>query len=368
LEGNVKKTVCILYGGKSQEHEVSLQSAASVFNYINKEKFSTIAIGIERDGTWHYQKEIKITSDPARGNMLVCTRQKEPLSIVPGRGFFFKGNKLPVDIVFPVLHGSFGEDGTVQGLLEMLDLPYVGAGVLGSALAIDKEKVKRVWKEAGLPVVEFDLIRNEEYFSSPEKRDRIVASIEARFSYPVFVKPSCTGSSVGVQKVSTRGDLVKAVEHAFELDTKVLIEHAVEAREIECSVIGNNAPRAFAPGEVIPAHSFYSYEAKYLDPKGAELIIPAAIDRTLAERVMDLAVRAYRCAEVEGLSRVDLFLDKKTGELWLNEINTLPGFTNISMFPRMCEAGGLPYAELLEALIQYGFQRFHERANLRYKL
>jgi D-alanine-D-alanine ligase len=363
----LKKTVCILYGGKSQEHEVSCQSAASVHHYINKDQFLVIVIGIEQDGTWHFQEEVKSISDPARGEMLVITRQTDPVSLLPGRGIFYKGKKLPVDIVFPVLHGQFGEDGTLQGLLEMLDLAYVGAGVLGSALSMDKEKIKRVWREEGLPVVDFTVIHKTDYFSTSQKQREIIESIEKQFSYPLFVKPSCAGSSVGVAKVVSGETLPQALEQAFHYDLKVLVERAVPAREIECAVIGNDQPRAFVPGEIIPRHSFYSYEAKYLDPNGAELSIPAQIPEHLSKRVMELAVRAYRSAEVAGFSRVDLFLDQKTDELWLNEINTIPGFTNISMFPRLCAAGGLSYEALLAALIEYGFERFRKRSTVSYQ-
>ncbi len=352
----MKKTVCILYGGKSQEHEVSRQSAASIYRHIDRDRQNVVCIGIDRDGTWHYQEAPAVDSDPARGEMLAITRGQATVSLVPGKGLFTGSGRLPVDIVFPVLHGPYGEDGTLQGLLEMLDLPYAGAGVLGSALSMDKEKAKTVWRMEGLPVVDWVTVRKDEFEGGSPGREAVLASA-GQFGYPLFVKPVNAGSSVGVSKVKRPEDLPEALSAAFRFDARALVERAVEAREIECAVIGNGRPRAFPPGEIVPRHEFYSYDAKYLDPDGARLSIPADITAEVSQHVRDLAVEAYRSLAVEGFARVDLFLDRVSGRLYLNEINSIPGFTNISMFPRLCAAGGLEYRELINTLLDFGFER-----------
>ncbi len=354
----MKKTICILYGGKSQEHEVSRQSAASVFRHLSRDAYDVICVGIGRDGIWRYQETPSVEIDPARGEMLRIIPRPEAVSLIPGKGFFIGAARLPVDFVFPVLHGPFGEDGTLQGLLEMMDLPYAGAGVPGSALAMDKEKAKTIWRQSGLPVVESATVRKEEFEASPA----VVDASASRLGFPLFVKPVGAGSSVGVSKVASAADLPAALEAAFRFDDRALVERAVEAREIECAVIGNERPRAFPPGEIVPRAGYYSYEAKYLDPDGARLSIPADIPESLSRRVRDLAVEAYASLSIEGFARVDLFLDRMDGRLYLNEVNSIPGFTNISMFPRLCAAGGLPYPDLLEAIIRYGLERHRRRS------
>ena len=269
-------------------------------------------------------------------------------------------------MVFPVLHGSFGEDGTIQGLLETAGIPYVGAGVLGSSLSMDKEKTKQIWKESGLPVVPYVLSRKEDFLKKSEELKRIIRETE-KLGFPVFVKPCSVGSSVGITKVKARDGLKKALEAAFKFDTKVLIEQGIDAREIECSVLGNRTPQAFTPGEIVSSHEFYDYEAKYLDPRGAELLIPARLDGRKQEEIKSLAVKAYEAAAVEGMARVDFFVDRESGKIYLNEINTIPGFTNISMFPRMCEHDGLKYPELLESLIRLGLERHSLRQGITYR-
>ncbi|HEQ71949.1 MAG TPA: D-alanine--D-alanine ligase [Spirochaetia bacterium] len=362
----MKRKVAILFGGRSQEHEVSLQSAASVHAVIPPDKFEVILIGIDRKGTWHLQEKIRTAEDPSRGPYLVIEPNPAPVVLVPGKGFHYQNRALPVDVVFPVLHGSFGEDGTLQGLLEMLDLPYVGAGVTGSAVAMDKEAVKRIWRDSGLPVVDFVAVHKHEFPSSPSAERALWDRIQASLSSPVFVKPAAAGSSVGVSKASTEDEVVNALREAFNYDTKAIVESGVDAREIELAVIGNEEPRVFPPGEVVVSEGFYSYTAKYLDKKAAVTVIPADLDNAAASRAMDLAHRAYQTAGVSGFARVDLFLDRKSGTFFVNEINTLPGFTNISMFSRLCEAGGLPYSKLVEELIEYGIERHTTRAALVY--
>ncbi len=359
------KNVCILFGGKSQEHEVSRQSAASVFEAIDRTAYRVFCVGIERDGAWHLQDPPEIVSEEVRGRMLLIRRGERPLSLVPGRGVMHNDALLPIDVVLPVLHGPYGEDGTLQGLLEMLDLPYTGAAVLGSALAMDKEIVKIVWKAQGIPVVDFLTVHQDES-ASEEARRSLAEKVEQRFGWPVFVKPARAGSSVGVGKAADASGFSLALDHALAVDTKVIVERAVDAREIECAVIGNGPVQSFPPGEIVSSHDFYSYEAKYLDPSGARPEIPAALSPVLARRARELAERAFLAADVQGYARVDLFLERGTDNLYLNEINTLPGCTNISMFPRLCESGGLPFTRLIDRLITLGIERHASRSRIDY--
>jgi D-alanine-D-alanine ligase len=357
----VKQTVGILYGGKSQEHEVSRQSAASIWRFIDHDKYNVVCIGIERDGTWHWQETAVVESHPARGEMLAIVSRTEPVAIVPGRGLSCGSRQLRVDVVFPILHGPFGEDGTVQGLLEMAGIAYAGAGVLGSALAMDKARAKIIWRAAGLPVVDWLTADRREFLEDDGYRTKVLKAAAEQFGFPLFVKPVNAGSSVGVGKVLRAEDLTTAMEAAFKFDGQVLVERAIDAREIECAVIGNEHPRVFPPGEIIPHHDYYSYEAKYLDPDGARPSIPADLNPTLSQQARDLALRAYRCLGLEGFSRVDLFLDRTSSCWYVNEINSIPGFTNISMFPRLCEAGGLTYRDLINTLIELAFDKLKRR-------
>ncbi len=365
-----KKTICILYGGKSGEHEVSTRSAASIVKNIDRERYDIILIGIDKDGTWHYQEKPEIVHISNQGDALKIKPSDKLTNIVPERGIRYGDKFLKIDVVFPALHGSFGEDGTVQGLLEIADLAYVGSGVLGSSLSMDKEKAKRIWRERGLPIVDFELITGQEIeknLAEPEQHPSIVRAIQ-RFGFPMFVKPSSAGSSVGVSKVYTEKELAIAIEHALQFDRKVLIERSIEAREIECSVIGNENPRAFPPGEVIPTHDFYDYEAKYTDPEGASLVIPANLPEKLQKEIMETAIKAYSSVEAWGFARVDFLLGKETEEIYINEINTIPGFTVISMFPKLCENGGLPYPEIIETLINLALEKHREKKSKRYHL
>lgn len=363
--------ITVIYGGKSGEHEVSLVSATSVVKNINLSKHSLNLIGITKEGKWFYQDESELKRIKEDEKATLQIKEKYPVVIVPAGS---KENAIQVqtngkytnlytDIVFPVLHGTYGEDGTIQGLFEMAELPYVGCATMASSLTMDKEKTKQVWGNANLPIVPY--ICAKKYQS--EQKDEfelLLKDIEEKFGYPVFAKPCCAGSSVGASKASNKNELEKAILEAFKWDDKILIEPFIHAREIECSVTGNEKPVAYTPGEIAPTHEFYDYDAKYTDPNGASLLIPAKLDDTVLEQVRSLAVKAYSSLDASGLSRVDFFLDKNSGKLMLNEINTMPGFTSISMFPKMCEAAGLKYSDLIEELIKLGINRFEKKREL----
>jgi D-alanine-D-alanine ligase len=366
------KRMVILYGGRSGEHEVSLISAASIVKHLDPARFEAVLVGVSKEGDWQLQ-------NPPGAGPAAAPRAKgagEGLAIAPGRRVFVSPGRglvletaggveeLPCDLVFPVLHGTFGEDGTVQGLLEVAGLPYIGAPVLGSALAMDKEKAKELWLRAGLPTLPWIAVRPP----ALGEMEALIRGVGARCGWPCFVKPSCAGSSVGASKVGGPEALEAALRSALEWDDKALVEPFLSAREIECAVLGNGEPLAFAPGEVLPRHEFYDYEAKYLEPEGAGLEVPARLAPEQAARVRELAIAAYKSCELSGMARVDFFIDKKTGEIFLNEANTIPGFTNISMYPRMCEAGGLAYPELITRLAELALDRHAGRAKLRFML
>lgn len=357
--------LAILYGGKSGEHEVSLRSAASVIRHLDR-SHKLHLIGITKAGAWHLQPD-SVLATCLEGDEPMELRSDGPaVLVVPGTGLRVYGARgsadLPLDAVFPVLHGTFGEDGTVQGLLECANLAYVGADVLGSAVGMDKEIAKALWREAGLPVVPSITARARDL----ERIDELAAAAEKKFGWPMFVKPVTCGSSVGASKAETRSDLKSALAAALTYDTRALIEPFVAAREVECSVLGNEDPRAFPPGEIVPSHEFYDYDAKYIDPDGARLVIPAPLDEATTARVKDIAVAAYKAAGLSGMARVDFFVDKKDGSVYLNEANTIPGFTSISMYPMMCESGGLSYSALLDELVSLAVERRKSRAAVRY--
>lgn len=356
--------VCLLYGGRSGEHEVSLRSAASVAANLDPRRHRLTAIGIARDGSWHLQDGVVRRPIPGQGEALEIVPSARQVSVVPGRGIHADGARLPIDCVFPVLHGSYGEDGTVQGLLDIAGVPYVGAGVLGSSVSLDKERSKRLWRDAGIPVVEFAVVARGE--DDPAAARAAAAAIAG---FPACVKPASAGSSLGVHRVDGPGGLEEALADALRYDTRALVERFVDAREIECSVVGNGRPRAFPPGEVVTAgnHAFYDYDAKYTDPDGARLEAPARLEPAAREQVMRTAEAAYAAVACEGMARVDFFLERGTGRLYVNEINTIPGFTSISMFPRMCATGGLAYPDLLDLLLDLALERHRERATLRYE-
>ena len=369
------KTIVLLYGGKSGEHEVSLISAASILVHLDRSAYRPILVGITKKGEWVLQEEPQPsvaqgspegTAMPAlplgENGRRVCVKPGAGLAVVNASGSL---ESIPCDIVFPVLHGTFGEDGTVQGLLECAGLPYIGAGVLGSAIGMDKQVTKELLKEAGIPVVDSILVRSADR-ANPLFLPALTRKIEARFGWPCFVKPACSGSSVGTSKARDGHDLEAALSRAFLYDEKVLVEEFVSAREIECAVLGNDKPRAFAPGEVIPSHEFYDYEAKYSDPLGASFKVPAPLSPEQGESVLALAIKAYRALCLSGMARVDFFMDRKTGDLAITEVNTIPGFTSISMYPRLCREGGLPYPELIDSLIDLALERFERRSELKF--
>jgi D-alanine-D-alanine ligase len=361
-----KERVAILYGGRSGEHEVSLNSGASVYRNLDREKYEPVLIGIAKDGSWYLQPpEIAEAAREPDAALEVAVTPENLVSVTPSSGFALNGRPLEVDLVFPVLHGSFGEDGTVQGLLEVAGLPYVGAGVLGSSLGMDKQRVKEIWERQGLPVLPFIGFdrREQERVAARE----LVAPLLEEREYPLFVKPARAGSSVGITKVNSPEELEAAVEEALVWDTRVILEPGIDAREIEVAVLGDEEPTVFDPGEVVVRSEFYSYEAKYLDPGGAELRIPADLPPLLRERIMEIARKAFISADCYGFARIDLFVQRESGEVYLNEINTIPGFTRISMFPKMVAAGGLPYPELLERLMELAKKRRREREALRYE-
>ena len=355
----------ILYGGRSGEHEVSLVSAASVLRNLPA-SHEPVLIGIDRDGAWYLQTPENLAE--ARSGTGPLPLRRDPallVAAVPGRGLrLLSGEAVPTDVVLPILHGTFGEDGTIQGLLEIAGLPYAGADVLGSAVAMDKEVSKALWARAGLPVPPFRTVRSSDLDHSRFEALRI--ELQDSFGYPMFAKPACAGSSVGTAKVEGPADLLPALRSALEWGSKALVEPFLHARELECSVVGNESPVAYPPGEIVSSHEFYDYEAKYVDPDGAALIIPARIPEETSRLVMDLAIRAYTLAALSGMARIDFFVDKGDGKVYLNEANTIPGFTQISMFPKMCEAGGLPYPELLDLVARLGIERKREKDRIRY--
>lgn len=358
-----KVRVGVIFGGKSAEHEVSLQSAKNVIEAIDKEKYEVVPIAIGKEGKWHIgvSYDALVASDNSK--LAKLNPSDVTLALVPGQEQRFVALSSPVevgplDVVFPVLHGPYGEDGTIQGFLKLADIPFVGAGVAGSAVGMDKELAKRLLREASIPIARFLVVplsmRSKVSFSN----------VAARLGTPVFVKPANLGSSVGVSKVKSKEEFGPAVAHAFEFDRKILIEEFIQGREIECAVLGNDTPIASLPGEVIPRHEFYSYDAKYLDENGAALEIPVKLPEETVRRVQELAVKAFKALSCEGMGRVDFFL-KENGELLVNEINTIPGFTKISMYPKLWEASGIPYTELIDRLIQLALERFEEEKKLK---
>jgi D-alanine-D-alanine ligase len=338
-----KIRLAVLYGGISGEHEVSCLSAASILKNLDPSRYEVVPVGVTKEGRWFLQPAW------AGGPLTVVARPDHEVSVRPAAGLAVGGASLPLDAVFPILHGIQGEDGKVQGLLECSGLPYCGAGVLASALGMDKAFAKRLWEALGLPVVPSVTLEAAQT-STPAER-RAAWDRAAVLGNPVFVKPSNSGSSVGVARVSSFEEFGPALDAAFAVDRTVLVETAVNAREIEVAVVGGAPPKAYGPGEVVPKHAFYDYDAKYTDPDGADLVIPARLEPAVNARVLALAVQAYRALGTKGFARVDFFVDKTSDRVWINEINTLPGFTTISMFPRMAMAGGFTYAQVLDAIV-----------------
>ncbi len=400
-----KLRVGILFGGRSGEHEVSLLSAASVVNAIDKTKYEVVPIGITKDGRWltaehaerlltgknetHADKSVRATQptqlragDPeatpgaavlARGESVVVP--PEPARRGAGLAPFqtdanlrrASDRAINVDVIFPVLHGTFGEDGTIQGLLELADIAYVGAGVLGSSVGMDKDIMKSLFRAAGLPIVKHVTVLRSQFEGEPQKTRKLV---ENKLKYPVFVKPANLGSSVGISKAHDLKELGPAIAEAAKFDRKIVIEEGVggkknKAREIECAVLGNDDPKASIAGEIVPCKEFYDYDAKYL-AEGSELVIPAKITKAEMKTVQRLAVAAFEAVDCTGLARVDFLMDPKSRRIFVNEINTMPGFTAISMYPKLWGATGVSYPELIDRLIQLGIERHEDKKRNRY--
>ncbi|HEX5433992.1 MAG TPA: D-alanine--D-alanine ligase family protein [Candidatus Angelobacter sp.] len=389
-----KIRVGVLFGGRSGEHEVSLLSAASVLKAINLDKYEVVPIGITKEGRWLTPPDAErllrgeaVHSEPsgllpASAKTAIAaataTHRKEAGVIMPpvlesgGLAAFEdiarSGDRaIHVDVIFPVLHGTFGEDGTIQGLLELADIAYVGAGVLGSATGMDKDVMKKLFAAADLPMVKHVTILRREWERDAKKVRR---QIESKLKYPVFVKPANLGSSVGISKVRDRDQLASGMEEAARYDRKIVIEEGVggkkhKARELECAVLGNDEPRASVVGEIVPGAEFYSYNDKYID-EGSKPIIPAPINKKTSKAVREMALRAFKAVDCCGLARVDFLMDPKSGKVYLNEINTMPGFTKISMYPKMWEASGLRYSELIDQLIQLALERHEDKKKNQY--
>jgi D-alanine-D-alanine ligase len=394
-----KLRVGILFGGRSGEHEVSLLSAASVFKAIDPNTYEVVPIGITKDGRWLTASDAERllhgnAGEGARATSTATLRAGDPDTTASaavlqnGEAVVFppephKSSMTPfqtdapvrrasdrainVDIIFPVLHGTFGEDGTIQGLLELADIPYVGAGVLGSAAGMDKDIMKSLFRAAGLAIVKHVTVLRSEWESAPKKVQKLV---ESNLKYPVFVKPANLGSSVGISKARDRKELGPAIDEAAKFDRKIVIEEGVggkknKAREIECSVLGNDNAQASVPGEIVPSAEFYDYSAKYLD-EGSQLIIPAKLTKAETKKVQELAIAGFRAVDCSGLARVDFLMDPKSRKIYLNEINTMPGFTSISMYPKLWAASGVGYSELISRLIQLGLDRHAEKKRNQY--
>ncbi len=400
-----KIRVGILFGGRSGEHEVSLLSAASVLNAIDKTKYEVVPIGITKDGRWltaehaerllngksedHSDKGARATPTPLRagdpeatpGAALLAAGESVVVPPEPARRdagltpFQTDASTLRrasdrainVDVIFPVLHGTFGEDGTIQGLLELADIAYVGAGVLGSSAGMDKDIMKSLFRAAGLPIVKHVTVLRGQFEREPRKVQKLV---ESKLKYPVFVKPANLGSSVGISKAHDRKELGPAIAEAAKFDRKIVIEEGVggkknKAREIECAVLGNDDPKASVAGEIVPCKEFYDYDAKYL-VEGSEAVIPAKITKAEMKTVQRLAIAAFQAVDCTGLARVDFLMDPKSRKIFVNEINTMPGFTAISMYPKMWVASGVPYPELIDRLIQFGIERHDDKKRNQY--
>jgi D-alanine-D-alanine ligase len=363
LDKKKRLRVGVLFGGRSGEHEVSLASAASVIRGLDPDKYEAVPIGITKDGHWLVgEGAVKMLPEVLKGGRRVMlTADPTEAALVPlDRG----AGAQRLDVIFPVMHGTFGEDGTIQGMLELAGLPYVGAGVLGSAIGMDKDVAKRLCQEAGIPVVPWITVHRWHWEKEP---DSVKAEIEAKFEYPVFVKPATLGSSVGMTKVHNTEELAPALNFACEYGMKILVEKAVTAREIEVSVLGNHEPQASVPGEIVPHREFYDYAAKYLE-EGTQLVIPADLKPKQAIKIQSLAIEAFRTLELSGMARVDFFLEKKGGKIYLNEANTIPGFTSISMYPKLWEASGIPFRELIDRLIDLALELQDEKARTKYAI
>ncbi|MBI5470367.1 D-alanine--D-alanine ligase [Candidatus Kaiserbacteria bacterium] len=351
-----KIRVGILFGGKSAEHEVSIQSARNVAAALDKNKYDAVLIGIDKSGAWLppavSERYLALSS-----NQSAKEKHNTSVALIPASEGKLSGDSNErIDVVFPILHGPYGEDGTVQGLLKLADVAFVGADVLGSAIGMDKDVMKRLLRDAGIPIAKF--------LVSTLADPITFAKAKKELGLPLFIKPANLGSSVGISKVRDAGEFKKAITLAQKFDTKVVIEEFIKGRELECAVLGNDKPIASLPGELLVHHDFYSYEAKYLDQNGMTPQIPAKLSKVETKQVQELAVKAFKTLACEGMGRVDFFL-ADDGKLYINEINTIPGFTNISMYPKMWEASGLPYAKLIDKLIELAIERHEKQKKLK---
>ncbi len=370
--------VILIYGGRSGEHEISLLSCAAVARNISS-KHEVHLISISKEGKWFLEDDSLISSLKKNPELKLAVHEDsaKAVSVFPGNDknhIFYADKKfIPCDAVFPVMHGTYSEDGTIQGLFEMCGIPYVGCGVLSSAVTMDKEVTKILWKNAGLPVVPYECLNRADVNDS-KTYDAKIAQIVEKLKFPLFVKPCSAGSSDGANKAENLKELSFAIMDAFNWDNKILVEKAIDAREVECSVTGNSVTalcendctvlKSYGPGEIVPRHEFYDYDAKYNDPDGAELKIPAFLDDEKLNYIRETAKKAYAAVYASGLSRVDFFIDRKTGDFYLNEINTLPGFTSISMFPKMCAFNGLNFTDLIDYLLEEALAEHKARQSL----
>lgn len=377
-EKKKKIRIGIIFGGRSGEHEVSLASAASIIANLDKDKYEVVPIGITKEGSWllgveppqlqaaeqHITSDTNPDENPTQTTAVTLTGDPSLRRLIPVHSNEQLGSEGTLDVIFPVLHGTYGEDGALQGLLEMANVPYVGCGVLGSALGMDKEKMKMIFDSVGLSIVDSLTYRRNQWERTPEE---ILDAVEEHIGYPCFVKPVNLGSSVGVNKAHDRDELKHAINVAAEYDRKIIIEYSIDCRELECSVLGNDEPLASVVGEVVPSNEFYDYNAKYIDGK-SQVIIPADIPHITAENVRRWAVQAFLALDLSGLARVDFFMEKETGKVYINEVNTIPGFTQISMYPKLWEASGLSYSQLLDRLIELAIERHEDRQRNRTSL
>ncbi|MBW2525344.1 MAG: D-alanine--D-alanine ligase [Deltaproteobacteria bacterium] len=381
-----RRRVAVFFGGRSAEHEISILSARFIVQSLDRDRYEPVLVGIDKRGRWHLQDESKLMAGPAdarqvaideTGPLVSLRPYAEPTDEAPTALVRHDGALLPVDVAFPILHGPMGEDGCMQGLFELAQLPYVGSGVLGCAVGMDKDLQRRALRQAELPVVPSVTLNRRQWQrhvdggaddggeGSAASEDPVAECEELGF--PLFVKPANMGSSLGVSRARDRSGLVAAIAHAFEFDTKVVVERGLDhPREIECAVLGNEDPRVSEPGEIAVTHAdgFYSYDAKYLDPDGARLIIPAELHQQERTTVQLIALQAFRCLDGAGMARVDMFLTKDH-EIYVNEVNTIPGFTAISMYPQLFAHSGVPAVELVSELVELGLERGNTRAQLR---
>lgn len=358
------KNLGILFGGQSVEHEISLISAQNIIKAVDKSKYNVVPIGIAKDGQFlFFPTDSYFLNTNSPKTISLDTFKGKPVVFLPGKsqeivGLTDPNLRMKIDIVFPVLHGHFGEDGTVQCLLRLANIPFIGSNVLGSAVGMDKDVTKRLLKEANIPVAK------SLTFSFSQKEKINFDKISQKLGRPFFVKPANAGSSVGINKVDTEDEFVRSIERAFKYDKKIIIEEAIKGREIECSVLGNDKPIASLPGEVIPHDTFYSYKAKYLDKNGADLLVPAELSKEIIKKIQDLSIKTFRTLGCEGMARVDGFL-ADNGKYFINEVNTIPGFTNISMYPKLWKASGITYNELVDKLIGLALERFEYEKTLK---